>query len=70
MQDIIGYMARRDVMWDYSHRTALTDAANTGDLEHNQRWTSPNCASVRTIRRGGRRRLNSRRNRPATKSSV
>ena len=39
VQDIIGYIARRDVMWDYSHRAALTNAANTGDSEHSQRWT-------------------------------
>lgn len=39
VQDIIGYVARRDVLWDYSHRAALTNAANTGDFEHNQRWT-------------------------------
>ncbi len=39
VQDIIGYMARRNVMWDYSHRPALTNAANTGDLELNQHWT-------------------------------
>jgi len=38
VQDIIGFMARRNVMWDYSHRSALTNAANTGDLELNQRW--------------------------------
>ena len=31
VQDIIGYMARRDVMWDYSRRAALTNAANAGD---------------------------------------
>ncbi len=39
VQDIMGYMARRDVMWDYSHRVALTNAANTGDAEQHQRWT-------------------------------
>jgi carbonic anhydrase/acetyltransferase-like protein (isoleucine patch superfamily) len=39
VSDIIGYVARRDVMWDYSHRAALTNAVNAGDLEHNQRWT-------------------------------
>jgi len=39
VQDIIGYVARRDVMWDYSHRAALTNAAATGDLERNQRQT-------------------------------
>lgn len=39
VQDIIGYMARRNVMWDYSHRAALTNAAKTGDTELNQRWT-------------------------------
>ena len=38
VQDIIGYTARRDVMWDYSHRAALTNAANAGDTELNQRW--------------------------------
>ena len=44
VQDIIGYMARRDVVWDYSQRAALTNAANTGDVERNQRWT---CAELR-----------------------
>ena len=39
VQDIIGYMARRNVLWDYSHRAAMTNAANTGDWEKNQRWT-------------------------------
>ena len=39
VQDIIGYMARRNVMWDYSLRAALTNAANAGDAELNQRWT-------------------------------
>lgn len=39
VQDIIGYMARRNVVWDYSHRTQLAAAANTGDAELNQRWT-------------------------------
>jgi carbonic anhydrase/acetyltransferase-like protein (isoleucine patch superfamily) len=39
VQDIIGYTARRDVMWDYSRRAALTNAANAGDTELNQRWT-------------------------------
>jgi carbonic anhydrase/acetyltransferase-like protein (isoleucine patch superfamily) len=39
VQDIFGYFARRDVMWDYSHRAALTNAANTGDAELNARWT-------------------------------
>ncbi len=40
VQDIIGYMARRNVMWDYSHRAALTNAANAGDTELNQRWVT------------------------------
>jgi len=44
VQDIIGYMARRNVVWDYSQRAALTSAANTGDTELNQRWT---CAELR-----------------------
>jgi hypothetical protein len=39
VQDIIGYVARRDVEWDYSHRAALTNAAATGDAEFNARWT-------------------------------
>jgi len=38
VQDLIGYMARRNVMWDYSHRTALQAAENTGDQEILQRW--------------------------------
>ena len=44
VQDLLGYMARRNAMWDYSHRTQLTNAANTGDAELNQRWT---CAELR-----------------------
>jgi carbonic anhydrase/acetyltransferase-like protein (isoleucine patch superfamily) len=39
VQDIMGLMARRNVMWDYSHRVALTNAANTGDKELAKRWT-------------------------------
>ena len=39
VQDIIGYMARRNVMWDYSHRAAMTNAYNLGDMELAQRWT-------------------------------
>jgi carbonic anhydrase/acetyltransferase-like protein (isoleucine patch superfamily) len=39
VQDIIGYMARRNVMWDYSHRAALTNAANAGDADLARRWT-------------------------------
>lgn len=38
LQDVIGYMARRNVMWDYSHRAALQAAENTGDAEMIQRW--------------------------------
>jgi carbonic anhydrase/acetyltransferase-like protein (isoleucine patch superfamily) len=38
IQDLIGYMARRNVMWDYLHRTALQAAENTGDQEILQRW--------------------------------
>ena len=39
LQDLIGYYARRNVVWDYSHRSALTNAANTGDQDLAQRWT-------------------------------
>ncbi|HET7624541.1 MAG TPA: DUF6055 domain-containing protein, partial [Verrucomicrobiae bacterium] len=38
LQDVIGYMARRNVMWDYSHRAALQAAENSGDAEMRQRW--------------------------------
>jgi carbonic anhydrase/acetyltransferase-like protein (isoleucine patch superfamily) len=38
VQDIIGYVARRNVMWDYSHRAAIQAAENTGDQELLQRW--------------------------------
>ena len=44
VQDIIGYVARRDVMWDYSHRAALTNAAAGGDVERSQHQT---CAELR-----------------------
>jgi carbonic anhydrase/acetyltransferase-like protein (isoleucine patch superfamily) len=39
IQDFIGYMARRNVLWDYSHQTALQNAYNAGDAEIAQRWT-------------------------------
>jgi carbonic anhydrase/acetyltransferase-like protein (isoleucine patch superfamily) len=39
VQDILGYMARRNVMWDYSHRAALTNAYNLGDMDLARRWT-------------------------------
>jgi carbonic anhydrase/acetyltransferase-like protein (isoleucine patch superfamily) len=39
VQDIMGYVARRNAVWDYSHRTAMTNAANTGDMEIHQHWT-------------------------------
>ena len=39
IKDIIGYYARRNVMWDYSHRAALQAAARTGDADLNARWT-------------------------------
>ncbi len=39
VQDIIGLMARRNVMWDYSHRAALTNAYNLGDADLAKRWT-------------------------------
>ncbi len=39
VQDIVGYMARRNVMWDYSHRAALTNAYNLGDKDLALRWT-------------------------------
>ena len=39
IQDFIGYMARRNVLWDYSHQTALQNAFNAGDAEMAQRWT-------------------------------
>ncbi len=39
VQDFIGYMARRNVTWDYSHRSALQAAYNSGDAELAQRWT-------------------------------
>ena len=40
VQDILGYVARRDVVWDYSDRPALTNAYNAnGDMELAQRWT-------------------------------
>jgi carbonic anhydrase/acetyltransferase-like protein (isoleucine patch superfamily) len=39
IQDIVGLMARRNVMWDYSHRAALTNAYNLGDKDLALRWT-------------------------------
>ena len=39
VQDILGLMARRNVMWDYSHRAALTNAYNLGDMDLAKRWT-------------------------------
>jgi carbonic anhydrase/acetyltransferase-like protein (isoleucine patch superfamily) len=40
LRDVIGYMARRNVLWDYSHRAALQAAENSGDAEMQQRWTT------------------------------
>jgi hypothetical protein len=38
--DLIGYVARRDAVWDCSHRAALTNAYTAnGDMELAQRWT-------------------------------
>ncbi len=39
IQDVVGLMARRNVMWDYSHRAALTNAYNLGDKDLALRWT-------------------------------
>ncbi len=39
VQDVVGLMARRNVMWDYSHRAALTNAYNLGDKDLALRWT-------------------------------
>jgi carbonic anhydrase/acetyltransferase-like protein (isoleucine patch superfamily) len=38
IKDIVGQYARHNVAWDYSHRTQLTTAANTGDADFLQRW--------------------------------
>jgi carbonic anhydrase/acetyltransferase-like protein (isoleucine patch superfamily) len=39
LQDLIGYYARRNAVWDYSHRAALQAAYNAGDQDLAQRWT-------------------------------
>jgi hypothetical protein len=40
LRDIIGYVARRNVMWDYSHRTGLQAAQNTGNADMRARWVT------------------------------